>query len=188
MQRPPTDRWRAAPRSLSASAGGIIGNADELRMRMIEPRAGGAAVILEDHDAHEPRVALQILHPRPPRPQHAPQAIGVERVQRLIVDRRFDDHFVRAEAVARFEQAVGTHVGLAFDAQHRMTIRHDAHRPSRHVGRPALAPREDLRTGIGFASFAERTLRRRILEPHRLELEIIPAPERPEIDRHRSVR
>ena len=152
-------------------------------MRMIEPGAGGAPVILEDDDAGEARVALQILDARPPRPQHAPQVIGVERVQRLIVNRRFDDHLVGAEAVARLEQALGSHARLALDAQHRMAIRDDAHRPAGHVGRSAFAPRQDLGAGVGLAPFAERALRRRILEADRLELEIVAPLERPEIDR-----
>ena len=48
---------------------------------------------------------------------------------------------------------------------------------------PPFAPRQDLGTGVGLAAFAERALRRRILEADRLELEIIAPLERPEIDR-----
>ena len=133
---------------------------DELRVRMIQTGAGGAAMILGDHHACEPRVAFQILQPGPPGPQDAPQVVCIEGVQRLIMERRLDDHFVSAEAVARLEQPVRSDVRAAFDSQHRMTIRHHAHRPSRYVGWPALPPGENLRTGIGFAPFAERAPRR----------------------------
>ena len=143
-------------------------------------------MVLEDDDARKSCVSFQIVDPRPPRPQHAPQSIGVERVQRLIVNRRFDNHLVRAEAVARFEQAVRAHVGAALDLQHRIAIGHHAHRPSRQVRGTALAPRQDLRTGMRFATFAERTLRGRILEPRRLEIEVVSAAERSEIDRDRA--
>ena len=150
-------------------------------MRVIHPRPGRAAVILEDDRAHESGIALEVLDARSPRPQHAPQPIGVQRMQRLIVNRRFDHDLVRAEPVARFEGAVRAHTGLAFDLQHRMAIGDDAHRPSGCIRRTALAPREDLRARIGFSALAQRTQRRRILETHRWQVKVFTPPERSEI-------
>src|SRR5687768_18552113 len=72
----------------------------QLRMRVIQPRTRRPPMILENDDARETRVALQILQPGPPGPEHAPQAIGLERVERLIVQRGFDDDFMSAEAVS----------------------------------------------------------------------------------------
>jgi len=149
---------------------------------MIQPCSSRAAVIFEHDDTAKARVALQILDARSPRPQHAPQAIHVERVQRPIVNRRLDDHFVSAKTITRFEQPTGPHFRAAFDLQHRVAIRDDTDGPSGDIGRATLAPRENLRTGVSLASFAERARSRRILEAHGFKLEIIAPLERAEID------
>ena len=109
-----------------------------------------------------------------------------ERMQRLIVQRRFNDHFVRAEAVARFEEPVGTHVETAFDPQHRIAVRDDAHRPSGDIRGTTLAPRQDLRPRIGLAPLTQRTRRRCIVEPHWFEIEIVSPLEGCAIDHHRT--
>src|SRR3954468_1589480 len=122
------------------------------------------------------------MDPRPPRPQYPPQTVDVERLQRLIVHRRFDDHLVRAQSVARFKQSARSHIEVALDPQHGMPIGHDAHRPAGEIRRTTFAPRQDLRTGLGLAALAERTLRRRILEANTPELEIVAPLEGTHID------
>ena len=99
-------------------------------MRVLERRAGGRAVILEDDDVPQPDVALQIEHALAPRPEHLLDRRLRHRRQRLLVVRRLDDHFVRADAVHPIEQPLAFAIERALDPQRRKLVRHDAHVPA----------------------------------------------------------
>ena len=114
-------------------------------MRMLERRAGRRAVVLEDQDVAEPPILLQVGHPLAVRPEHLLDLRLAHRRQRLVVIRRLDDHFVRADAVHPIEQPLAFAIEIALHLQRRKPVRHDAEVPARRVRRAAVLPeRPDL--------------------------------------------
>ena len=111
---------------------------NQLRMTVLERRACRRAVILEDDDMAQTDVALQVEHAIAPGPEHLLDRRLGHRRQRLSVDRRLDDDFVRANAVHPIEQPLAFAIEIAFDAQRRKLVRHDAHVPAGGVRRLPL--------------------------------------------------
>ena len=70
---------------------------------------------------------------------------------------------MRAQAVAGLEEAVDAAVLPALDPQHWPLIGDDPHRPARAIRGRALAPGQQLGSGLGFPALAERT-RHRMLD------------------------
>ena len=70
---------------------------------------------------------------------------------------RFDDHFVRADAVHAIEQAVALAVEIAFDAERRKFIGDDAKRPAGRVSAAAVAAvGQNLGRRLALVAGAER--------------------------------
>ena len=104
---------------------------DQLRMGMLQRSAGGLAVIFENQDVAEALVVFQVEHAVAVRPQNVfDSAFSARLRERRGVIRRFDDHFVRADAIHLVEQAFAFAIEVAFDAQRRKFIRHDANATS----------------------------------------------------------
>ena len=83
-------------------------------------------------------------------------ALG-QRGQRAVVVGRFDDDFVRADAVHAVEQAFAFAVQVAFDAQRRKLVGHDAHAPAGRVRPAAVAAiGQDFRRRLALVAVAER--------------------------------
>src|ERR687898_1910343 len=97
---------------------------------MLEMRAGGRAVILEDDDRAEAAILLQIVDALAESTEHLLDIALPHRRQRLLVARRLDDHLVGADAVHLVEEALALAVERAFDAQHGKLVRHDAQAPA----------------------------------------------------------
>ena len=77
--------------------------------------------------------------------------------KRAHVVRRFDDHFVRADAVHAVEKAVAFAIQAAFNSQRGKFIRHHAQRPSRRVFAAAIpSVGENFGRGFAFIAGAER--------------------------------
>ncbi len=102
---------------------------------MFERRPSGSAVILEDQDESEARVALQVLDAFAKRPQHPLDMRFAHGRQRLPVFGRLDDDFMRADAVHAVEHALALTIEVAFDLQRRKLVRHDAQVPAGAVAR-----------------------------------------------------
>ena len=126
---------------------------DQLRVRVLERRARGRTVILENHDVPQPDVPFQIKHPLAPGPEHLLDLRLRKRRERLRVARRFDNHFVRADAVHPIEEPLAFAIEIALDAQRRKFVGHDTDIPAR-----AVAPGENLRRRLVFVSLAERAM------------------------------
>ena len=86
-------------------------------MRMLERRARGLAVILEEQDVFEARVLLQIDHALAEGQQHIGHLVDREAGQRRLVIGTLDDDLVGADPVHAIEQALARGLQLAFDAQ-----------------------------------------------------------------------
>ena len=126
---------------------------------MFDGSARGFAVILEDQDVAESFVVLQIEHAVAIGPQNVFDGAFRESGQSGRVIRRFDDHFMRADAVHFVEEAFAFAVEIAFDAQSGKFVGHDAHRPARSVrAAVAAAIDQNLRRSLGLVAGAERAI------------------------------
>ena len=71
--------------------------------------------------------------------------------------RRFNDHFVRADAVHLVEQAFAFAVQIAFDPQRGKFIRDHAHVPARRIWAAAVSSvLQNLRRRLRFVARAKR--------------------------------
>ena len=127
---------------------------------MFQRRARRLAVILEEDDVAEAPVALQIVDAIFERPENFFDLLFRHFAERHGVLRRLDDDLMRADAVHLVVHAVALAVQLAFDAEHRKFVGHDAHAPARLVARRRCcgtpAPR-----AASYARFRNRKGRRR---------------------------
>ncbi len=111
---------------------------NELRVPVVERRAGGRAVVLEDEDAAEAAILLEIEDPLAKRPQHPLDLRLGHRRHRLAVIGRFDDHLVRSNAVHPVEHSLPFAIESSLDLQRREFVRHDPHFPVRRIRRAAV--------------------------------------------------
>jgi hypothetical protein len=102
--------------------------------------------------------AMQVEHALAVRHQHLAQVLDRQIGHVLVVARRLDHDFVRADAVHLVVQPLAAPIELAFDLQRRELVRHHAHVPAGRVRRAALEPvHVHLGRRLVFVSRAERT-------------------------------
>ena len=120
---------------------------------MLDRRARGFAVILENQNVAEALVVFQVQHAVAVAPQHVFHGALRQRRQRRCMLRRFDDHFVRADAVHLVEETFAFAVQFAFDAQRRKFVGHHANAPAGRVGAAAVAAiDQNLRRRLRFTA------------------------------------
>src|SRR5262249_33750693 len=89
-------------------------------------------------------------------------ALGRQRAQTGAVIRRFDDDFMRANAIHAVEHALGLAVEIALDTESRKLVWHHPYRPTRRIAlrrRAAIgigAVSLNFRRRLGFVPIAER--------------------------------
>ena len=108
-------------------------------MRMLERRAGRFAVILENQNVAKSPVVFQVEHAVAEGPQHIFDLLFGHRRERAAMVGRFDDHFVRADAVHAVKQAFAFAVQVSLDAQRGKFIGNHAHLPARRVRAASVA-------------------------------------------------
>jgi hypothetical protein len=86
-------------------------------MRVFERLAGRLAVILEEQNVFETHIAAKVEHAIAVSPEEVLDPLLGHVAEGLHVLWRFDDHFVRADAVHLVVHAVGFAVHCAFDTQ-----------------------------------------------------------------------
>ncbi len=123
---------------------------------MLERSSRSFAMILENQDVAEALVVFQVEHAVAIGPKNVFHCFLRQLRQGGLVLRRFDDDFVRADAVHLVEQAFAFAVQFPFNAQSGKSIRHDADIPSRCVRAGAIAAvGENLRRRLRFIARAE---------------------------------
>jgi hypothetical protein len=127
---------------------------------VLERGAGRFAVIFEQENVAESAVVLQIQHAIAIGPENFLDGFLGHAGQREVVIRRFDDYFVRADAVHAVEKSIAFAIQAAFDAQRRKFIGHYAERPTRRVFTAAIpAVSKNFTRRLTFVTGAERTIR-----------------------------
>ena len=130
----------------------------ELRVRMVERRAGLRAEVLDDQKALEAEVAPQVAHALAPRPQHPLHLLARHRRQGRAMVGRFDDHLVRAKTAEPLKERLPGIAEVRFDPQRRLAIGDDADLPAGAVvGRAGRSPGENFAAGERLLTLAERT-------------------------------
>src|SRR4051794_637021 len=102
---------------------------------MLERCAGSFAVILENQDVLETTVLLQIEDAITERPQNVFDTLGWQGGQGGVMVRRFNNYFVRADAVHFVEHAFGLSIEVAFNSQSWKLVWNYPYGPSRGVAR-----------------------------------------------------
>src|ERR1035437_2845559 len=144
---------------------GDDGKRDQLGMGMLERRARGVAIVLEEDDVAEATVLLEIVDAILERPEDLfDELVGHVAEGRAVV-RPFDDDLVGADAVHLVVHALAPAVQLAFDTEDGEFIGHDAHTPTGLVAVPGGAVGQHV--GRRFVSIpvierADRSEERRV--------------------------
>src|SRR5258708_60954 len=126
---------------------------------MIDSRAGGFSVILENEDVTEALVILQVEHAIPIAPQNVLHSTLGQRGERRKMVGRLDDHFVRADSVHLVKETFAFAVQFAFDAQCGKFVWHHADAPARRVWASAIPPvNENFRRSSRFIANAKRAI------------------------------
>ena len=144
---------------------------DQLRVRVLQRRPGGAADVLEEHAVDQPRVLFQIDQAVAVDPQDLADVLLAEVGHRDFVVRALDDDLVGADAVHLVVDAIAALVEVALDLERGELVGHDADAPALFVGAGvAVAVGEDLVRRVVLAALAERAeaaARRRRLDLRR---------------------
>src|ERR1700733_12161673 len=130
----------------------------DLRMRVRPFIARAAALILEYGDVFEARVFFEVRDTRGPNIEYAFDFFVAELRHALVVMRRFDDDFVRAECAHLVVHAVCQAARFVFNAIERIGMRNDAYLP-RAFARHAQNRRLPIDAGA-----VERTRRTSLFE------------------------
>src|ERR1700735_384785 len=129
-------------------------------MRVFDGSSGGFSVVFKQKDVAEAAVVLQIQHAIAIGPKHFLDCLVVDGRKRGFVIRRFDDHFVRPDAVHAVEEAFAFPIQTTFDTESGKFVGHHAKRPSRRVFAAAVAAiSENFGWSLSFIAGAERTVR-----------------------------
>src|SRR5260370_18457162 len=124
-------------------------------MRMIDRRAGGFTVVLEDQNVSEALVILPVQHAIPVSPKNVFHRTLRQGSQRRRMVWRFHDHFMSPDSVHLVEEAFSFAVQPAFDAQRRKLIGHDTNTPTRGVCPAAVSPiNQNLSRSLAFGALA----------------------------------
>src|ERR1700728_1800760 len=139
------------------------GQCNQLRVRMLQRRSRGLAVVFEDQDVFEAAIFFQIEDAVPERPQNVFNAFGRQRGEAGGVVGRLNNDFVRPDSVHAIKHALRLAVERAFNTQSWKLIGHDANRPTRGVPLrrwPAVRVRTvglNLGRRLGLVSVAKGT-------------------------------
>src|SRR5260370_40356316 len=109
-----------------------------LRMGVIDCRASGLAVILENEDVAKALVVFQVQHAIPITPEHVLPGTFGKRGERRKMVRGFNYDFVRADSIHLVKETFAFAVQFAFDAQSGKFIWHHADAPTRRVWASAV--------------------------------------------------
>ena len=123
---------------------------DQLRVGVVEGRARGRAMVLEDDHRLQPHVARQVRRALLPGAQHALDLCRRQARQGGEVIAGLDHHLVGAHARHAVEEAVAGARHLDLGAQRGIAVGHHAQRPG-----AALAPRQHLGRGHLFVPHAK---------------------------------
>ena len=128
---------------------------------MVQDRAGGPALVLENKNVPETAVALEVKYTVAVGPEDFldlafGQVLEPERVLRAL-----DDDLMSADTVHPIIDAAPLALEGALDMEDRKLARNDAHPPAGCIGKRLLsAERCNLRGGLCFVARAERAFRR----------------------------
>src|SRR5215472_9528630 len=116
-------------------------------------------MVFEDQHVAEALVVFEIEHAVAISPQDVFDGLLWKLSERGLVLRRFNDHFVGADAVHLVEKAFAFAVEFAFDAKGREAVRHHTDIPSRGIRSSAVAPvGKNFRWRFDFISRTEGTV------------------------------
>src|SRR5690348_17833408 len=120
-------------------------------MSVFERSARGLAVIFKKQNVSEATVILQIEYAVTIRPQNFFDGSFRKRSKGVLVIRRFDDHFVRADSVHAIKKALALAVEIALDSERWEFVGHNAHAPARCVPAAAVPSiRQNFRRGAAL--------------------------------------
>src|SRR6516225_1343920 len=150
---------------------GHDGQRNQLPVGMFQRCSCGCAMVLEDHDVLEALVFLQIEDAVAEGPQHILNPLFGQRCQRLVMVRRLNNDFVRADAVHLVEHAIGRAVQAAFNLQCRKLVGHYTNRPTLGIA-PGAVRTVSKHFGRCLAFVAGTKRAKSALQLHRLPYKI----------------
>src|SRR5262249_30185073 len=131
------------------------GQRDQLRVWMFERSAGGLAIILEQDDAAEALVLLQIIDALLEGPEHFSDLARGHLGERLLVLARLDDDFVRTNAAHLVVHSFAGAVETPFNAEHGKLVGNDTDTPARLVAAAVRAVSQHLRRSLLLVAVIE---------------------------------
>src|ERR1022692_4543789 len=102
-------------------------------MRMLQRGSGCFSMVLKEQNVFEAPVLFEIENAVPERPQNILDSFCRKRGQRRVVVRRFNDHFVRANAIHLVKHALGPEPSTL-----TLILRHCPPRPSPRGTKPMV--------------------------------------------------